>query len=185
VEEKQLGSPVEFLNGDTPKLSVARPTRALPMPLSMNQFCRIVARVMKTLPHEFYPYLENLEVEVIDESNRRLMRRLGFSEDDILNGKVPLGLFDSFSYADTPQEIEDEPEDDPQLQPDFDTPHRLLIFKQAHEEEFPDPQQLRIEIRKTVIHELAHHFGFAEKDLAKFDENPDPFGDDLAGDPTK
>lgn len=154
------------------------------MSMSLNRFCRIVSRVMRTLPKEFYPFLKNLEVEVIDESDRRLMRRLGFSEDDIAEGKVPLGLFESFTYAETPQEIEEEPDDDPQLQPDFETPHRLLIFKQAHEEEFPDPKQLRIEIRKTVIHELAHHFGCAEKDLAKFDDNPDPFGDDWPGDGT-
>jgi predicted Zn-dependent protease with MMP-like domain len=142
---------------------------------------------MRTLPKEFYPFLENLEVEVIDESNRRLMRRLGYTEEDIADGRVPLGKFVPFTYADPPQDdIDDEPDDDPQLQPDFDTPHRLLIFKQAHEEEFPNPKQLRTEIRKTVIHELAHHFGFAEKDLERFDDNPDPFGDgDPDGEPRK
>ena len=55
--------------------------------------------------------------------------------------------------------------------------HRLVIFKRPLEEEFPDPRQLQIEIRKTVIHELAHHFGYTDRDLEKFDDNPDPFGD--------
>jgi len=32
-------------------------------------------------------------------------------------------------------------------------------------------------IRKTVIHELAHHFGYTDRDLEPFDDNPDPFGD--------
>lgn len=150
------------------------------MAMTLNKFCRIVARVMRTLPEEFYPYIENLEVEVIDESNRRLMRRLGFTEYDITEGNVPLGLFVPFTYADSPQDQDED--EDPQLPADFDTPHRLLIFKQRHEVEFPDPKQLRIEIRKTVIHELAHHFGFAEKDLAEFDDNPDPFGDDWPDD---
>jgi predicted Zn-dependent protease with MMP-like domain len=146
-------------------------------PMSMNRFCRIVSRVMRTLPKEFKPYLKNLAVDVIDESDLRLMRRLGFTEEQIAAGDIPLGLFDRFPYAEPPQGIDDEPEDDPQIMPDFDTPHWLLIFKQAHEREFPDPKQLRIEIRKTVIHELAHYFGFAEKDLEDFDANPDPFGD--------
>ena len=35
-------------------------------------------------------------------------------------------------------------------------------------------------IRATVIHEFAHHFGFNERDLEKFDDNPDPFGDEAA-----
>jgi predicted Zn-dependent protease with MMP-like domain len=30
-------------------------------------------------------------------------------------------------------------------------------------------------VRKTVIHELAHHFGYTDADLEKFDDNPNPF----------
>jgi predicted Zn-dependent protease with MMP-like domain len=59
-----------------------------------------------------------------------------------------------------------------------DLQHRLWIFKTPHEEEYPDPKRLRTEIRKTVIHELAHHFGWSDRDLEKFDDNPDPFGDE-------
>ena len=56
-------------------------------------------------------------------------------------------------------------------------PHRILIYKRPLEEDFPDPGQLRVEIRKTVIHELAHHFGWTDADLEKFDDEPDPFRD--------
>ena len=38
-----------------------------------------------------------------------------------------------------------------------------------------EPERLRTEIRKTVIHELAHHFGLTDRDLERFDANPDPF----------
>jgi predicted Zn-dependent protease with MMP-like domain len=58
-----------------------------------------------------------------------------------------------------------------------DWPHRIIIYRRPLEAEFPDRRQLMIEIRKTVIHELAHHFGFSERDLERFDVNPDPFGD--------
>jgi len=57
-----------------------------------------------------------------------------------------------------------------------DLPHRILIFKRPLEEDFPDRRQLLIEIRKTVIHELAHHFGWTDRDLERFDDTPDPFG---------
>jgi predicted Zn-dependent protease with MMP-like domain len=53
--------------------------------------------------------------------------------------------------------------------------HRLVIYKRPLEEEFPDRQRLLIEIRKTVIHELAHHFGWTDRDLEKFDDDPNPF----------
>ena len=46
--------------------------------------------------------------------------------------------------------------------------HRLVIFKRPLEEEFPDPRELRDEIRKTVIHELAHHFGYTDRDLERW-----------------
>ena len=41
----------------------------------------------------------------------------------------------------------------------------------------PIPRELRLEIRKTVIHELAHHFGYTERDLDPFESKDDPFGD--------
>ena len=46
--------------------------------------------------------------------------------------------------------------------------HRLVIFKRPLEEEFTDPDELREEIRKTVIHELAHHFGYTDRDLERW-----------------
>ena len=56
--------------------------------------------------------------------------------------------------------------------------HRIVIYKGPLEEDFPDPKELRREIRKTVIHELAHHFGYTERDLEPFESKEDPFGDE-------
>ena len=30
-----------------------------------------------------------------------------------------------------------------------------------------------------MIHELAHHFGWTDAELEKFDDNPDPFAGDF------
>jgi predicted Zn-dependent protease with MMP-like domain len=46
--------------------------------------------------------------------------------------------------------------------------HRLVIFKRPLEDEFPDRAKLLDEIRKTVIHELAHHFGYTDRDLERW-----------------
>ena len=46
--------------------------------------------------------------------------------------------------------------------------HRLVIFKRPLEEEFSDRDELIKEIRKTVIHELAHHFGYTDRDLERW-----------------
>jgi predicted Zn-dependent protease with MMP-like domain len=44
-------------------------------------------------------------------------------------------------------------------------PDKITIFRRPLTEAFPDPQQLREEIRITVLHELAHYFGIDEDRL--------------------
>jgi predicted Zn-dependent protease with MMP-like domain len=45
-------------------------------------------------------------------------------------------------------------------------PDRIAIYRLPLEEEFPDPAELRREIRITVLHELGHYFGLDEERLA-------------------
>lgn len=44
-------------------------------------------------------------------------------------------------------------------------PARIRIFRIPLAEDFPDPDELAEEIRVTVLHELAHHFGIDEDRL--------------------
>ena len=46
-------------------------------------------------------------------------------------------------------------------------PDRIAIYRLPLTEEFPDPQELEREIRITVLHELAHYFGFDEDRIAE------------------
>jgi predicted Zn-dependent protease with MMP-like domain len=41
-------------------------------------------------------------------------------------------------------------------------PDRIAIYRRPLEEDFADPAELEHEIRVTVLHELAHYFGFDE-----------------------
>ncbi len=138
--------------------------------MAPKEFKALVRHVMETLPAEFQPYLDNVVVEVADDPSDELLRRAGLTDEEIEAGESwLLGLFD-------PLEM-------PVADVDFtDAPHKLWIFRLPHEDEFPDPRRQRIEVRKTVIHELGHHFGFDERDLERFDANPDPFGTGLATD---
>lgn len=132
--------------------------------MSMSEFKRLVQDVMATLPDEIRPFLDNVVVDVDDWPDDRLLLKAGFTEEEIAAGDTLFGLFDPFEM--------------PTDGIDFtDHPHRLWIFKGPHEEEFPDPRRLRTEIKKTVIHELAHHFGWTDRDLQRFDDHPDPFGE--------
>ena len=45
-------------------------------------------------------------------------------------------------------------------------PDKISIYRIPLEESFPDPAELRDEIRITVLHELAHYFGLDEDRIA-------------------
>jgi predicted Zn-dependent protease with MMP-like domain len=46
-------------------------------------------------------------------------------------------------------------------------PDKISIYRIPLEESFPDPDELREEIRITVLHELAHYFGLDENRIAE------------------
>ena len=46
-------------------------------------------------------------------------------------------------------------------------PDKISIYRIPLEESFPDPGELREEIRITVLHELAHYFGLDEERIAE------------------
>jgi predicted Zn-dependent protease with MMP-like domain len=46
-------------------------------------------------------------------------------------------------------------------------PDKISIYRIPLEDSFPDPDELREEIRITVLHELAHYFGLDEERLAE------------------
>jgi predicted Zn-dependent protease with MMP-like domain len=44
-------------------------------------------------------------------------------------------------------------------------PDRITLYRRPLEESYPDPLDLREQIRITVLHELAHYFGIDEERL--------------------
>lgn len=46
-------------------------------------------------------------------------------------------------------------------------PDKISIYRVPLQESFSDPEELREEIRITVLHELAHYFGLDEEKIAE------------------
>ncbi len=44
-------------------------------------------------------------------------------------------------------------------------PERITLFKQSHERAADTLDELVEEVRRTILHELGHHFGMEEDDL--------------------
>ncbi len=135
--------------------------------MTLKQFGDIVARVMEKLPDSIKVHCDNVVVDVEEEPDHRTLHRAGFTEEEIAEGQTLLGWFDPLELPTTWSG------DAVNVN---DMLHRLVIFKRPLEKEFPERKRFLTEVRKTVIHELAHHFGWTDADLEKFDDNPDPFG---------
>ncbi len=132
------------------------------MKLSRHAFQTLVREALDTLPPVIRQHLTNVVVDVEDEPSHELLHDQGFHDDEIAHGDSLFGLFVPLGIPGGGL---------------LDQPHRLIIFQRPHEAAFPDPSQLRIEVRKTVIHEVAHHFGLTDRDLERFDADPNPFGE--------
>ena len=134
------------------------------MGMSMNKFAAIVRRAIDSLPDEIKRHLENVVIDVEEEPSVEFLREAGFTDEEIDAGDSLYGYFMPLEGASASEMLEN--------------PNRILIFRNPLEEDFPDRRDLLIEIRKTVVHEIAHHFGLTDRDLEKFDDNPDPFGNE-------
>ena len=96
-----------------------------------------VSRAVASLPAELQEALRNLEVSVEDE----------LPEDpDVFGLYEGVPLPERGDWAGT-------------------LPDRIRIFRLPLVESFPDPAELEEEIRITVLHEVAHHFGIDEDRL--------------------
>jgi predicted Zn-dependent protease with MMP-like domain len=129
--------------------------------MSLKKFAAIVRQVVEKLPAKIKESLGNVVIDVEEEPSIEFLREAGFTEEEIDEGDSLYGYFMPLEGVAAAEMLEN--------------PNRIIVFKNPLEEDFPDPRELRIEIRKTVIHEIAHHFGWSDRDLEKFDDDPDPF----------
>ncbi|HEX2928823.1 MAG TPA: metallopeptidase family protein [Candidatus Binatia bacterium] len=108
-----------------------------------------VAKIVDKLPRRFREQLHNVEFVVEERPSVDLLRDEGLDpRRDTLYGiyqGVPLPERSSL---------------DPPLLPD-----KITIFAEPLLEDFPDPEDLREEIRLTVLHEIAHYFGMDEEEI--------------------
>ncbi|MBF8254053.1 MAG: protein of unknown function DUF1025 [Deltaproteobacteria bacterium] len=119
------------------------------LPLNHSEIRKAVARVIDKLPKEFREQLRNVEIVVETRPSNELLRAEGLDpREDTLYG----------IYQGVP--LPDRSALDPPLLPD-----KITIFAEPLLEDFPDPDELREEIRLTVLHEIAHYFGMEEEEI--------------------
>ncbi len=118
--------------------------------LSRKRFEQLVTEALKGIPAELREALDNIEVAIDDWPSEDQLTETGLDPDELLFG----------FYQGTPL-----PERSPMVP--YTLPDLITIFQGSLEEACETEDELRDEIRRTVVHEIAHYFGFDEEKLAE------------------
>jgi predicted Zn-dependent protease with MMP-like domain len=118
--------------------------------VSKARFGELVEEAIGELPERFREFLEEVPVQVEWRPSKRMLRSVGLDDDELL-----FGLYQGASLM---NRAEVEGRGTPM-------PNHILIFQEDHELVAKNERQLVEEVRKTVLHEIGHHFGMDEDDL--------------------
>jgi predicted Zn-dependent protease with MMP-like domain len=114
----------------------------------LSPFERLVREALATIPTEFHEQMENVLVRVHYEPGEEVMHRIGVKE-----GYTLLGLYEgvpltTYGQARVPH-------------PEIITIYQRTIVDYCH----GDPDRIRRQVRHTVLHEVAHHFGIDHEEM--------------------
>jgi predicted Zn-dependent protease with MMP-like domain len=117
--------------------------------LTHDEIRKEVGRVLDRLPRQFRNQLRNVEFVVEEHPSLELLRDEGLDPGlDTLYGIYQGVPLPDRSSLDLP------------LLPD-----KITIFAGPLLRDFPGAEELREEIRITVLHEIAHYFGMDEEEV--------------------
>ncbi len=115
--------------------------------MTFEEFETLVGETVDSLPERFRKILSKNEISVIPR--QKVPSPLKTSH----KGKIVFGVFIGLQLGRfTDMQTE---------------PTRIELYKESFERVFEDAAQMKQQIRDTVIHEIAHYFGFSEKQIRK------------------
>jgi predicted Zn-dependent protease with MMP-like domain len=118
-------------------------THFVPLRLSGEEFDTLVEHALDHIPARFRRYLQQTVVTVDDYPPPD-------SEDPFV-----LGVYHGVPRPHRGATGQDDPD-------------TIVIFKRSHEVTCPDRAKLEDEVVRTVVHEIAHHFGIDHEDMGEF-----------------
>ena len=108
-------------------------------------FEQLVTEALDSLPDEVLHWLDNVAIVVGQWPTPQQLTQTGLRPGDLLFGlyvgvpKTQRG----FTYGET-------------------VPDKIVIFQGPIEQVCRTPDQIRAQVRRTVLHEIGHHFGLDE-----------------------
>lgn len=128
----------------------AAPGEDVGMRLDKMEFIGLVEKAMQDIPTSLAPYLDNVVIDVEPRPDRRTCRATSTE-----NPRGLLGLYQGRPL--TCRSVED----------GASLPDRITIYQRNIELICQTREQIIHEVRKTVFHEIGHHFGLGEDELAE------------------
>lgn len=115
-----------------------------------SEFELLVGDAIDSLPEEFAKRLENVSVTIADYPTPYQLRKMNLPPWALMFGLyegVPLTKRGAYSGV---------------------LPDKITIFKNAILQVSTTPEDVKAQVRSTVIHEIGHHFGLSDKEMKKF-----------------
>src|SRR5436190_112918 len=113
--------------------------------MTAREFEKLVEEGLALIPAELRAFIQNAQVVIEDEPSDEM----GVPADETL-----FGLYEGTPLTERTTEYSA-------------LPDRIIIFRRPLLEEFDDPGEIRREVARTVIHEVAHHFGIDDDRLTE------------------
>lgn len=119
--------------------------------MDRTEFRRLVEEALTRIPDEFRLAMDNLQIVIEDWPDPAVMEDVTGDPDEVLYGL----------YSGTPL---------PDRGADYGntTPDVITLYQGPLEDDFPDREELRHEIEVTLVHEIAHYFGFDEDVIERY-----------------
>jgi predicted Zn-dependent protease with MMP-like domain len=118
------------------------------MHLSDEAFEAVVDDAMASIPDGFHRYLQDVVVDVEDMPDEETCEEMGIDDPRSL-----LGLYQGTPLTERSVEAP------------YRMPERIVLYRRNLERMCRTPRQMVDQIRKTVLHEVGHHFGLNEQHL--------------------
>jgi len=118
------------------------------MHLSDEEFEEVVQEAVRSIPPGFNRYLEEIVVDIEDLPDPAVCEGVGVRDPRSL-----LGLYHGTPL--TKRHVEDT----------YRYPERIVIYQRNIERMCRTKGKMIEQIRRTVLHEIGHHFGLSERQL--------------------
>ena len=118
--------------------------------MERRRFLRLVRQALDELPEAYRERLANVDVVVERRPRPHQLRGAGLGP-----GETLFGLYEGIPLAERTSDY------------GLVLPDKITIFQGPLEREFLDAAELVAEVRRTVLHELAHHFGTSDEELER------------------